>query len=82
MTPLEETAAFQDVPIEIGVELDRPMIKIRDILNFRRGTVIEMKRSAGENLDIYMGKKLIGSGELVVIENTMGVRITDFLTET
>lgn len=82
MTPLEETAAFQDVPIEIAVELDRRMIKIRDILEFQSGTVIAMKRSAGENLDIYMGKKLVASGELVVIENTMGVRITDFLTET
>jgi len=82
MTPLEEVALIQDVPLEISVELDRRYLKIREILDLQIGGVIEMNRSAGENIDIYIGKKLLGSGEIVIIENTMGVRITDFLIET
>ena len=82
MTPLEEIAPIQDVPLEIGVELDRREIKIRDILAFDEGSIIELGRSAGENIDIYIGRKLVGFGEIVIIENTMGVRITDFLIQT
>lgn len=82
MTPLEETAIIQDVPLDIGVELDRRYIKIRDILDFQEGSIIELNRSAGENIDVYIGKKLVAFGEIVIIENTMGVRITDFFTET
>ena len=80
--PLEEVARIQDVPLEITVELDRRFLKIRDILDLQEGSVIEMTRSAGENIDIYVGKKLVASGEIVIIENTMGVRITDFLVDT
>ncbi len=81
MTPLEEIAPIHDVPLEIAVELDRRQIKIRDILAFDEGSIIELGRSAGENIDIYIGKKLVAYGEIVIIENTMGVRITDFFTE-
>lgn len=82
MTPLEEVAGIQDVPLEICVELDRRFLKIRDILELQEGSIIELTRSAGENIDIYMGKKMVASGEIVIVENTMGVRITDFLIET
>ena len=78
MTPLEIIGPIGDVPIEIEIELDRRMMKISDILELQAGSVIEMYRSAGENLDIYIGKRLVGFGEIVVTENTMGVRITDF----
>ena len=82
MTPLEEVALIQDVPLAVGVELDRRYLKIREILDLQEGSIIEMTRSAGENIDIYVGKRLVASGEIVIIENTMGVRITDFLVET
>lgn len=82
MTPLEEVALIHDVPLEVGVELDRRYLKIRDILDLQEGSIIEMSRSAGENIDIYIGKKLVAFGEIVIIENTMGVRITDFRIET
>jgi len=78
MDPQQEIAYIQDVPLEIGVELDRRFLKIRDILELQVGSVIEMTRSAGENIDIYVGKKLVAFGEIVIIENSMGVRITDF----
>jgi flagellar motor switch protein FliN/FliY len=81
MTPLEEVAPIHDVPVEISVELDRRMLKIRDILDLQPGSIVELPRSAGENIDIYIGRKLIGFGEIVIIENSMGVRITNFRTE-
>jgi flagellar motor switch protein FliN/FliY len=81
MTVLEETAHIQNIPIEINVEIDRRMMKIREILELQPGSIVEMRRSAGENIDIYIGKKLVGFGEIVIIENSMGIRITDFQTD-
>lgn len=80
MTPLEEIAPIADVRVDISVELDRKTMSIRDLLELESGTVIEMNRSAGDNIDIYVGGARIGSGEIVIIESTMGVRITDFET--
>jgi flagellar motor switch protein FliN/FliY len=78
MTPLEEIAHIANVPIEIEVQLDRRWMKLSEILALEEGSVIEMNRSAGENIDIFIGKKLTAFGEIVIIETTMGVRITDF----
>jgi flagellar motor switch protein FliN/FliY len=78
MSPLEEIAPLSEVPVDIEIELVRKMIITRAILEWEEGTVIETSRSAGENIDIYLGGVLCGSGEIVVIENALGVRITDF----
>ena len=81
MTPQEEIAPFGDVPVKIVVELDRRIMTTREVLRLEEGCVIGTSRSAGENIDIYIGGVLCGSGEIVVIENTLGVRITDFLDD-
>ena len=78
MTAMEEIAAFADVPVEIEAELDRRILSVGQILQMEPGSLIGMKRSAGENIDLYVGGTLIGCGEIVVVENTLGVRITDF----
>ena len=78
MTPQEEIASLGDIPIEIEVELDRRIMRTREVLELEEGSVISTLRSAGENIDIYIGGVLCGSGEIVVIENALGVRITDF----
>ncbi len=78
MTPLEEIAPLADVPVDIEVELDRRILRTREVLELDEGSVIGTSRSAGENIDIYIGGVLCGSGEIVVIENVLGVRITDF----
>ncbi len=78
MTPLEEIAPLADVPVEIEVELDRRIMRAREVLELDQGSVLGTSRSAGENIDIYIGGVLCGSGEIVVIENVLGVRITDF----
>jgi len=81
MTAQEEIAHISDVGIEIEVQIDSRWMKLSDILALETGSIIEMKRPAGENLDIFIGKKSAAFGEIVIIENTMGVRITDFNTE-
>jgi flagellar motor switch protein FliN/FliY len=82
MTPMEEIAGFADVPVDIEAELDRRILTVRQILELEPGSLIGMKRSAGENIDLYVGGTLIGCGEIVVVENSLGVRITDFRAET
>ncbi|HVP46262.1 MAG TPA: FliM/FliN family flagellar motor switch protein [Bryobacteraceae bacterium] len=78
---LNEVARFADVPIEVEVELDRRVLSVREILDLEEGSVIGMTRSAGENIDLYVGGKLVGYGEIVLIESRIGVRITDFNIE-
>ena len=81
MTPLEEIAPIADVLIDIAVELDRKLMSIREIVSLDVNSVIQMPRSAGENIDVYVGGTLVGSGEIVIIESIMGFRITDFHSE-
>ena len=63
---------------EIEVELDRRLMSVREILNLQEGSVIRLDRSAGENIDILIGRALVAFGEIVILEEDMGVRITDF----
>ena len=81
MTPQEEIVTLGEVPVEIEVELDRRIMTTREVLRLQEGGVIRTGRSAGENIDIYIGGVLCASGEIVVIENALGVRITDFRDE-
>ncbi len=78
MTAQEQILHIADVPIEVEVQLDQRWMKLREILELSEGSILEMQRSAGENIDIYVGSKLLAFGEIVIIENIMGVRITDF----
>lgn len=81
MTAMEQIANFADVPLEIEAELDRRVMTVEQILALEADSLIGMKRSAGENIDLYVGGALIGCGEIVVVENALGVRITDFRFE-
>jgi flagellar motor switch protein FliN/FliY len=72
---------LMDVPIEISVELDRKVVTLEQILELEAGGVLKLSRSAGENIDILIGGTLVAFGEIVVIEDMMGVRITDFNLE-
>lgn len=78
MNPQEEIAPLGEVRVDIEIELDRLIMSAKEVIQLEEGSVITTMRSAGENIDIYIGGVLCGSGEVVVIENTLGVRITDF----
>jgi flagellar motor switch protein FliN len=81
MKTIDEIGHFSDIPLDVLVELDRKVMSVRDILGLEKGSVVKMNRSAGENLDILVGGSLLAFGEIVIIESSMGVRITDFNTE-
>jgi flagellar motor switch protein FliN/FliY len=81
MTALEEIGHLADIPVYIDVELARKTMSVGEILALDRGRVIKMPRSAGDNIDILVGGTLVGTGEIVIIEETVGVRITDFNEE-
>jgi flagellar motor switch protein FliN len=81
MTPVEEVETLADVPVELDMELDRKVMPLAQILEWDIGTVVWLTRSAGEAIDIYAGGALIGFGEVVIIESTFGIRITDFKQE-
>ena len=81
MTALEEIHHLADVAVDLQIELDRKFMTAKDILKLEDGSVIRLNRSAGENIDILVGGALIGSGEIVIIDETVRVRITDFIEE-
>ena len=81
MTVLEQTAHFANVPIDLEAELGRRTMTLDAILGLRVGSVIRLSRSAGENIDVLAGGHPLGSGEIVIIEERFGVRITDFKEE-
>jgi flagellar motor switch protein FliN/FliY len=78
MTTLEQIAPFANVPLDLEVELGRKTMTLESILALQPGSVIKLPRSAGENIDILAGGHHVGSGEIVIIEEHFGVRITDF----
>lgn len=81
MTPQEQVAHISDVRVEIEAELDRKLMTVREILGLEEGSVVRFDRSAGENIDILIGQALVAFGEIVILEENMGVRITDFNEE-
>ena len=78
LTDVRKVYTLGEVQVVIEVELDRRSVSGREVLALEVGSVIGTMRSACENIDIYIGGVLCGSGEIVVIENALGVRITDF----
>ena len=69
-----------DVPLQISVELGKTRKKIQEILELSPGSIVELDKMAGEPVDILVNGKIIAKGEVVVIDDTFGVRITDILT--
>ncbi|MBB5172067.1 flagellar motor switch phosphatase FliY [Texcoconibacillus texcoconensis] len=68
---------LMDIPLEVTVELGRTKKSIREILELSQGSVIELDKLAGEPVDILVNQKLIAKGEVVVIDENFGVRVTD-----
>jgi flagellar motor switch protein FliN len=81
MNPSEEIQFLAGVPLTVDVELERKTMLVREILALRPGSVLRMRKSAGENIDIRIGDALVGFGEIVILEENIGVRITDFHEE-
>lgn len=68
---------LMDVPMRVSVELGRAKMIVRDVLKLQKGSVIELNRMAGEVVDVLVNEKLIARGEVVVVDDKFGVRITE-----
>ena len=75
----ENIGIIMDVPLEVSVELGRTHKKIKDILEFSPGTIIELNKLAGEPIDILVNGKFVAKGEVVVIDENFGIRVTDIV---
>lgn len=71
-----------DIPLKVTVELGRTERTIKDILDLSAGSIIELDKLAGEPVDVFVNEKLIARGEVVVIEENFGVRVTDIVSQT
>lgn len=70
-----------DIPLSVTVELGRTRQAIKDILNLSAGSIVELDKLAGEPVDILINNKLIAKGEVVVIDENFGVRVTDIISQ-
>lgn len=81
MSPVDQIADFANIPLDIDVELGRRIMTLAEVLELRPDSVIPIARSAGDNIDVLIGGTVIGYAEIVIIEEAVGVRITDFCQE-
>lgn len=68
-----------DIPLEVKVEMGRTKLLVNEIIQFGQGTVIELHKLAGEPLDMYVEGRLVARGELVVINENFGFRVTEII---
>ena len=69
-----------DIPLEISVELGRAKMLISDLLQLGQGSVIELNKLSGEPVEIFVNQKLIARGEVVVVNDKFGIKMTDILS--
>ncbi len=79
MQSQENITLIKDVPLEVTVELGRTVKSIADILDFAPGTIIELDKIAGEPIDVLVNGKFVAKGEVVVIEESFGIRVTEII---
>ena len=79
-TAREDIDLVLDIPVQITVELGRTRMPIRHILQLAQGSVIELDSLAGERMDVLVNGFLIAQGEVVVVNDKFGVRLTDIVT--
>ena len=77
--PSNNIGLLMDVTINVTVELGRARLSIREILSLGEGSIIELQKLAGEPVDLLVNGKLIAKGEVVVIDENFGVRVTDII---
>ena len=70
----------RDIPLEVTVELGRTRLLIRDILDLSPGSIIELDKLAGEPVDLFANGMLVARGEVIVIDDNFGVRVTEIIT--
>jgi flagellar motor switch protein FliN/FliY len=79
---IRDVGFLLDVPLQISVEIGRTRILVKDLLQMREGAIIELDKLAGEPLDMYVNSQLIARGEVVLVKEKYGLRLTDVVSPT
>ena len=79
-TPDVNLDMILDVPVTLAMEVGRTRISIRNLLQLNQGSVVELDRAAGEPLDVFVNGTLVAHGEVVVINEKFGIRLTDVIS--
>jgi flagellar motor switch protein FliN len=69
-----------DIPVTLSMEVGRSRISIRNLLQLNQGSVVELERATGEPLDVYVNGTLVAHGEVVVVNEKFGIRLTDVIS--
>ena len=77
---MNELDMILDIPVQIAVELGRTKISIRNLLQLAHGSVVELDAMAGEPMSVFVNGTLIAQGEVVVVNDKFGIRLTDIIT--
>lgn len=77
---LEDLQAVFDVPVKISAVLGRTQIEISDLLDLDEGDVIELDRKVGEAIDLYVNNRLVARGEVVLVDDKLGVTMTEIIS--
>jgi flagellar motor switch protein FliN len=81
--PHEETRDLDfilDIPLDLTVELGRTRMLVNDLLQLGQGSIVELNKIAGEPLEIFINRKLVARGEVVVVNEKFGIRLTDIVS--
>ena len=79
VSPIKNIDLLMDVALDVVIELGRAVLPLKEVLNLGPGSVIELDKLAGDPVDILVNNKLVARGEVVVIEENFGVRITEII---
>jgi flagellar motor switch protein FliN/FliY len=71
--------ALYDVPVQISVVLGKTSMQLSQLLKLGRGAVVELERAVGEPIDVYVNDKMVAKGEIVIVDNKIGVTLTEVI---
>jgi len=77
---LEQVRHFADIPLRVTIVLGQRQMRVRELLQLRQDSLLELPKSAGENVDILINGRLVGYGEVLELEGSAGIRLTDIHT--
>ena len=79
MTGAKELEAIYDIPVQVSAVLGKSTMQVSQLLKLGRGAVVELDRRVGEAIDIYVNNRLVARGEVVVVEDRLGVTMTEII---
>jgi len=80
LPPVQSLDFILDVPLKVTVELGRARMAVKEVLQLTQGSVVELGKFAGEPLEVFVNEKLIARGEVVVVNEKFGIRLTDIIS--